>query len=245
MNGKKIFFVQPSSVVQQEYEVLLVPEANQARRIFQKYPDCLAFLNIDDGFSEHDWEVLVRETQADPALAGVKLGILTYNTDPKLAHKYLMEYMLPCGFIKLSLGLAESTDIVLKVLGANEARGRRKYLRVHCGPNTKFNYKDSLGKLIDGSLVDLSSVGMACVLNSSNELPLHSKLESIQLQLKGSLCLVDGVVMGSRPLEDGSGKAHVVLFDPKIPPVQKDKIRAYLQWALQSSIEDQLRSRKV
>jgi len=248
-NGKKVFFVQPNSVIQkemvaelirQEYEVLLISETSRAKRLFTLYPDCLAFLNLDEGLTEEGWETFVTEVQADPALSGVKLGILTYNTDPKLARKYLMDHMVPCGFIKLSLGLAESTSIVLKVLEANEARGRRKYLRVHCGENTKLNLKTDKG-MVEGRIIDISSVGMACTLKSSMELKLHSVLESIQLQLKGSLCLVSGVVMGSRPLEDGSGKAYVVLFDPKTPPVQREKIRGYLQWALQSSIEAELK----
>lgn len=244
-NGKKVFFVQPNSVIQkemvaelirQEYEVLLINDAAKAKRLFAQYPDCLAFLNLDEGLTEEQWEAFVGEVQGDPALAGVKLGILTYNTDPGLARKYLMEYMVPCGFIKLSLGLAESTSIVLKVLEANEARGRRRYLRVHCGENTKLNLKLSNG-MVEGRILDISSVGMACTLKSPVDLKLHSVLDSIQLQLKGTLCLVNGVVMGSRLLEDGVGRAYVILFDPKTAPVQREKIRGYLQWALQASIE--------
>lgn len=247
-NGKKVFFVQPNSVIQkemvaelikQEYEVLLIKEARQAKKAFSLYPDCLAFLNLDEGLPEEAWEAFVAEIQADPAFSGVKLGILTYNDDPDLARKYLMEHMLPCGFIKLSLGLAESTAIVLKVLEANEARGRRKYLRVHCGDNTKLNVKLD-GSVVEGRILDISSVGMACALATSTELKLHSVLDSIQLQLKGTLCLVNGIVMGSRPLEDGN-KAYVILFEPKTAPVQRDKIRNYLQWALQTSIEAEVR----
>jgi hypothetical protein len=246
-DGKKIFFVQPNSVIQkemvaelirQEYEVLLISEAAQAKRVFARYPDCIAFLNLDEGFSEPDWEAFVREVQNDTELSRVKLGILTYNPDPSLAQKYLMDFQLPCGYIKLTLKLEESTSIVLKVLEANEARGRRKYLRVHCRDNTKLNVKLA-DEVVDGRVIDLSSVGMACVLNTSRDLALHSRLESIQLQLKGTLCLVHGVVMGSRPLEDGK-KAHVVLFDPKTPANQKEKIRAYLQWVLQSTVAEAL-----
>jgi hypothetical protein len=252
-NGKKVFFVQPNSVIQkemvaelisQEYEVLLISEAAQAKKLFAQYPDCLAFLNIDDGLSEEGWEAFVTEVQADPALSGVKLGILTYNTDQELARKYLMEYMVPCGFIKLSLGLAESTAVVLKVLEANEAKGRRKYLRVHCGDNTKLNIKLLTG-VVEGRILDISSVGMACTLKSGIDLKLHSVLESIQLQLKGTLCLVNGIVMGSRPLEDGSGKAYVVLFDPKTAPVQREKIRGYLQWKLQSMIDAEAQGKEA
>lgn len=247
-DGKKIFFVQPNSVIQkemvaelirQEYEVLLIPEAAQARKLFARYPDCLAFLNLDEGLSEEDWDGFIREVQADPALAGVKLGILTYNPDQALAQKYLMDFELPCGYIKLSLNLADSTSIVLKVLEANEAKGRRKYLRVHCRENTKLNLKTPTGN-VSGRVLDLSSVGMACVLDGGRELALHSRLDSIQLQLKGTLCLINGVVMGSRPLDGEERRAFVVLFDPKTPANQKEKIRAYIQWALQASVSDAL-----
>lgn len=252
LNGKKVFFVQPSSVIQkemvaelirQEYEVLLIPEAKQARKVFTKYPDCLAFLNLDDGFTEEEWAAFVRECQDHPVLRSVKVGILTYNSDPELQRKYLMELMVPCGFIKLSLRLAESTAIVAKVLEANEARGRRSYLRVHCGDNTRLNLRLASG-VVEGRILDISSVGMACVLKSGTELKLHSVLDSIQLQLKGSLCLVNGVIMGSRPVEGSNEIAYIVLFDHKMPPTQREKIRNYLQWALQTSIEADLRSKE-
>ena len=72
---------------------------------------------------------------------------------------------------------------------------------------------------------------MACSLKGA-DLRSRSVLESIQLKLKGSLCLVNGIVVGSRPLEDEEGVAYVILFDPKTNPQQKDKIRGYIQWAL-------------
>jgi c-di-GMP-binding flagellar brake protein YcgR len=150
--------------------------------------------------------------------------------------------MVPCGFIKLSLRLGESTEIVAKVLEANEARGRRKYLRVHCGENTRLNVRTADG-FIEGRILDISSVGMACVLKSGREMKAHTVLDSIQLQLKGSLCLLNGVVMGSRPVEGSREKAYVVLFDPKTSGVQKEKIRSYLQWALQASIEADLKAK--
>ena len=247
INGKKVFFVQPSSVIQkemvaelirQEYEVLLIPEARQAWNVLARYPDCLAFLNLDEGYTEQEWAGFVRDVQSDPTMAKVKLGILTYNADPELARKYLMDLMVPCGFIKLSLRLAESTSIVAKVLDANEARGRRKYLRVHCGENTRLNVRTAKG-MVEGRIIDLSSVGMACTLQSGEQLKLHSVLGSIQLQLKGSLCLIGGVVMGSRTI--GAETAYVILFDPKTLSANREKIRGYLQWALQASIDTDLK----
>jgi hypothetical protein len=247
--GKKVFFVQPNSVVQkemvaelvgQEFDVSLIHNASDATKIFERYPDCIAFLNIDDGLSEEEWVQFVGRVQSNPSLKSVKIGILTYNPDPRLAKKYLIDLMVPCGFIRLSLKLAESTAIVLKVLEANEARGRRRYLRVHCNQNTRLNFRTSTD-LIDGRILDISSVGMSCILNPDKSWAAHTVFESIQLKLKASLCLITGIVMGSRQDTNSRATVYVVLFDPKTPPIQKEKIRVFMQWVLQSSIDSQLR----
>ena len=246
--GKKVFFVAPNSVVQkemmadlvqQEYEVHLVPDVTKAKKLFAKYPDCIAFLNIDDGLSEKDWEAFISDVQSDPALKLVRLGILTYNSDPELAKRYLMEHRVPCGFVKLSLKRGESTAIILKVLEANEARGRRRYLRIPCRENTRLNFVD-MTTMIEGRVVDISSVGMACVLDPDKAWPKHSVLESIQLKLNASVCMVTGIIMGSRRIDRGDN-LYVILFDPKTPQPQRDKIRTYIQWSLQASVDDDLR----
>jgi len=244
--GLKVFFVRPHSVLQQElvetlvraeFEVGQIKDQTKAEALFRRHPNCIAFLNIDEGWTLDEWDAFVAKLLADPALKGVRLGIVTYNESPELAEHYLLDMELAAGFVKLNLGMADSTDIMLKALEANEARGRRRYLRVHCRDNSQLNLKTDEGTL-EGRILDLSSVGMACTLPEGKTLPVHAVLSSIQLKLKGSLCLVNGVVMGSRPLDDGGGRAFVVLFDPKTPPAQKDKIRTYLQWALQTSIEE-------
>lgn len=246
--GKKVFFVAPNSVVQkemmadlvrQEYEVHLVPDVTKAKKIFAKYSDSIAFLNIDDGLTEEEWEAFVGDIQGDPRLSRVRLGILTYNSDPELARRFLMEHRVPCGFIKLSLKRGESTDIILKVLEANEARGRRRFLRIACRENTRLNFLD-LTTTVEGRVIDISSVGMACVLDPDKSWPKHSVLESVQLKLNATVCMVNGIVMGSRRLDRGE-QLYVVLFDPKMGEAQRDKIRAYIQWALQASIDDDLR----
>jgi len=249
--GKKIFFVQPNSVIQKEmvtelirleYEVYLITDAADAMDVFYEHPDCLAFLNIDDGLSEQGWLNFVQDVQRDPELQGVKLGILTYNPDPELASKYLFIHTVPCGFVRLSLRLAESTNIITKVLEANEAKGRRKFLRVACEEHARLNFKTH-ADFIEGRVVDLSSVGLSCTLDPDKVWPQHSVFKSMQLKLKGSLCLVDGVVMGSRRLEGGMGTLYIILFDAKIANHHREKIRTYMQWVLQSSVEKFLRSR--
>lgn len=249
-SGRKTFFVQPSSVVQKEmmgeliryeFEVFLVPRVADAKPIFYENPHCLAFINIDDGIAEDEWVQFVREIHADPALKNVRLGILTYNEDPRLAETYLMELGVPCGFVRLSLNLDESTEIMRKVLDANEARGRRKYLRVHCDGTTRMNFRTPETK-VEGKVLDLSSVGMSCVLNPDKNWSKHTVFRSIQLNLRGSLVLVDGVVVGSRANDSGGGIVYVILFDPKSVGHQMDKIQAYIHTTLQESVDRFLRS---
>lgn len=247
--GKKVFFVQPHSVVQkemvaeliaQEYDVGLIPKASDALAFLGRNPDCIAFLNIDDGLSEDQWVEFVTKVQSSPSLKNVRLGIVSYNADPGLAQKYLMDLMVPCGFIHLSLNLAESTATVLKVLEANEARGRRRYLRVRCSANTKLNFRTG-NDVVNGQILDISPVGMSCVLTPDKRWKAHSVFESMQLKLKASLCLVTGIVMGSRRDKATRAIVYVVLFDPKMPPLQRDKIRAFLQLEIQTAIETQLK----
>lgn len=246
--GKKVYFLNPNSVIQgemvsellaEEYEVYLIKDYRKAQAVFRRYPTSLVFINIDDVLTEPEWELFITNLLQDPVLVNLQLGILTYNPDPALAQKYLMEFNLSAGFIKLSLGLRESTDIVKKVLEANEARGRRRFLRVRCdGKNSTLNVR--LGhKPLTGIIVDISSAGMACTLDPEPQLVVHSLIESIQLRLKGALCLVSGVVMGSR--EEEGRRVYVILFSPKTGADVKDKIRNFMQWSLQQAVEEEMR----
>ena len=247
--GTQVFFVQPNSVIQKEmvaelicneYEVYLVGSVSSAKKIFSKHPVALAFLNIDEGLSEGEWQTFVREIHGDPSLDRVRLGILSYNADPHLAHVYLIDLRVPCGFIRLSLGLVKSTTTVLAVLEANEARGRRRFLRVHCGDKAMFNIVTKLGR-VEGRIVDISVVAMSCTLNPERHWEKYTVLESIQLKLKGSHCLVKGIVMGSRHERSGE-KIYVVMFDPKtLTDHERGYIRSYMQTALQASIETEMR----
>ncbi len=245
--GKKVFFLYPHSVIQTEmvselikaeYEIYLLKDHEKARLIFQKYPDSVVFINIDEGLKENEWEQYIKALQNDQELSQLRIGILTYNNDAELARMYLMDLMVSAGFVKLSLGLEESTEIVLKVLEANEARGRRKYLRVICGDrHSTLNFL--VGETVyTGTVMDISSVGMACTFEPDPKFSAHAKAESIQLKLKGSLCLVSGIVMGTR--REGEQCTYVLLFDPKTGQDMKGKIRHFIQWSLQNHIEQEL-----
>jgi len=244
--GKKVFFLYPPSVIrdelvsrllEQEYEVYMLKDLAMANRLMVLYPDSLVFINIDTGLSEGEWEKWVRDTQQNPATDGIGIGIVSYNIDEDLQRKYLMDIGIPCGFIKLKLGIEESTRILLATLKANEAKGRRKYVRASCEHDTisSINIREGPIKSI-GKIVDISAVGFSCILDPDPAFQKNTVLHDVQLKLRASLVrLTSVVVFGTRMKDDRT--MYVMLFSPKMEQLSRDKIRNYIQIALQAEIE--------
>ncbi len=243
--GRKVFFLYPPSVVrdelisrllEQEYEVYMLRDIAMADRLLAMFPASIVFVNIDAGKSESEWEDWIRAKLANPALTGVGIGILTYNQDEGLQKKYLMDIGIQCGFVKLKLGLEESTKILLSTLQANEAKGRRKYVRANCAGDslTAINLREG-AITATGKIQDISVVGFSCILDPDPAFKKNTVLHDIQLKLRANLVKIEAVVFGTREVEDRT--QYVMLLAPRTEPVVRDKIRNYIQYALQSDIE--------
>lgn len=247
--GKKVFFLYPPSVVkdelisrllEQEYEVYMLKDVPLLERLLLKYPNSLVFVNIDTGKSEGEWEEWIKKTLSDPRMAGAGIGILSYNSDEELQRKYLFDIGIQCGFIKLKLGLEESTRILLATLQANEAKGRRRYVRASCqhDPVSSLNLREGPYSC-NGNIIDISVVGFSCILDPDPEFAKNTVLHDIQLKLRASLVKVEAVIFGTRLVDDRT--QYVMLLSPKTPQQTRDKIRAYIQGALQTEIEEEAR----
>lgn len=244
--GRKVFFLYPPSVVrdelvsrllEQEYEVYTLKDLGMMDRLLAIYPDSIVFANIDAGPSEQEWEQWIRGRLANPDLSMAGFGILTYNTDEELQRKYLMDIGIQCGFVKLKLGLDESTRILLATLQANEAKGRRKYVRATCAGDTVSGMNLREGPFnASGKIQDISVVGFSCILDPDPQFKKNTVLHDIQLKLRASLVKVEAVVFGTRVVEDRT--QYIMLLAPRTDPAVRDKIRNYIQYALQAEIED-------
>ena len=113
-DGRKVFFLYPQSVIQEElisfllkneYEVYFLKDHRKATRIFKRFNNSICFINIEEGLKEADWIEYIESLKSDPDINGLQLGILSYNNDPALMQKYLMDIGVECGFIQLKLGL--------------------------------------------------------------------------------------------------------------------------------------------
>ncbi|MDR1597159.1 MAG: PilZ domain-containing protein, partial [Treponema sp.] len=144
IEGKKVFFLYPHSVIQdalvdelimQGFEIYMLRDHKRARKLIERFPGSIMFINIDERLEEAEWEAYIQEILDNPQIQ-TKLGILSYNTDRELMEKYLMKMMVPCGYIQLKQGVKESTLIIHNALLANEAKGRRKSFRAACEDNS-------------------------------------------------------------------------------------------------------------
>jgi len=242
--GKKIFLLYPHSVIRDDmldwlimagYETYTLTSEKKAIKLMEKFPGSIMFINIDEGLKEDEWEKFIRSVLEDPKTKDTLLGIMSYNQDQKLMKKYLMELVLPCGYVQLKLGFEESKNIIINALEANEAQGRRKYIRADCEGdiNAIMNFKDDMG-LRQGKILDISSTGIAARIQTTTDLPSNSLIKDVQLKLRGGLLMSDMVVMGHR-MNDKT--VYVMLFASKLSKDDKLVIHRYIKQCLQKYID--------
>ena len=242
--GKKVFILYPHSVIKDElldflimsgFESYVLHDHKRALKLLAAFPDSIMFINIDEGMSEKEWETYIRGIQENPATENSHLGILSYNTDQRLMQKYLMDIGVSCGYIQLKLGTKESTRIMLSVLEANEARGKRKFVRAFCENETSatVNIKSSSG-FYYGKILDISAVGIAAQFEKFDPLPTNSIIREMQLKLRGGLVLTNAILIGRR----GKEKVWIFLFDvPRMNPDHKLIIHRFIKYTLQHYID--------
>ena len=244
LEGKKIFLLYPHSVIRDEmldllimagYETYTISDEKKVRKLLIKFPESILFINIDEGLKENEWEVYIRGIQNDPATKSSRLGILSYNQDQDLMRKYLMELSIPCGYVQLKLGLQESAKIIISVLEANEARGRRKHIRAECKDdnNAKVNFKRDSG-ICHGKILDISSAGLAAEFDNPADIPINTLLKEVQLKLRGQLVLADMVLLGHRK---DNPCIYIMVFDAKLSSDNKLIIHRYIKNCLQKYID--------
>ena len=242
--GKKVFFLFAHNVIRDEmmdllimagYETYTLTDEKKARKLLEKFPDSIMFINIDDGLKEKEWEAYIRDIQNNPQLKGCRLGVMSYSQDRNLMQKYLKELAVPCGYVQLKLGPHESTKIILAALEAGEARGRRKCIRAECQDDTSstLNYKGEEG-VYHGNILDISSMGVAAEFEKFDNHAINSVLRGVQLKLRGGIVMTDMIFMGQRRDDK---HVYLLLFDPKLSTENKLVIHRYIKQCLQKYID--------
>ncbi|MDR3336527.1 MAG: PilZ domain-containing protein [Treponema sp.] len=249
-SGKKIFFLYPSSLiqneiayelVQQEYEVYLIKDHLKIKRVLKKFPDSIVFINVDDGVDEKSWEAWMKGLLADPFTARIKLGLLTAMRDEALEKKFSTTFKLPCGYTEVSKSdPLKTVKTIFGYLLAVEARGRRKYLRASSENDTQMTINIPYNSLfLKGVIKDISVTGLSCVFQEDPMLDKNTLCQDMQIKLQSIILKTEAICFGSRP--DGLQKIYVFLFTQRIDPDVRIKIRSFIQSLMQSKLEKLLR----
>jgi hypothetical protein len=247
--GKKIFFLYPSAVVQneiitelaqQEFEVYSVKDHDALVKVLKRYPGSIVFVDIDERMSEKDWEVWIRGLVNNPETNQTGIGILSVNGDELLQRKYVNSVKVQCGYTVLKADLNNVIRQLMEILKVMEAKGRRKYIRAATGNEALTTINLPLnGAFVNGTIKDISAVGLSCSFAEDPDLAKNTLFQNIQIKLQSSILKIEGIVFGSRM--DGPSKIYVILFTKRIDPEIRAKIRKYIQQNLQTKMETELK----
>jgi hypothetical protein len=247
IQGKKIFFLYPtpsmqnqviSELAQEEYEVYITKDHTSLMRLLNKYPDSILYVNIDDKMSEFEWEKWIRVLIT--RLPEMNIGILSIKYEGEIKDKYLDIIKVSCGFTPLKVDMNRTVPRFMDFLNKVNAKGRRKYIRatIERETNAVINLPHN-GDYINGSIKDISVVGISCTFEQDPILMKNLLIKDGQIRLQSMRLKVEVIVFGSRM--DGYEKIYVFLFTQKVDPEVKTKIRKYIQNNLQSKMDSELK----
>jgi hypothetical protein len=244
--GKKIFFLHPSIVIQnevvfeliqQEYETYIIKDRANLRRALKQYPNSILFVDISEGLAEQEWEAWIRELMQEFA---VPVGIVSANDDETLMRKYISSVKVQGGYTVVKPDVKKSVIQLLDILNVFNAKGRRRFLRAILDNETLAVVSiHSNGSYVNGIIKDISSTGLSCAFVEDPHLGKNTLCPDIQIKLQSLLLKVEGIVFGSRM--EGTKKIYVVVFTQRINPSVRAEIRKYIQNNIQAKIEEELK----
>jgi hypothetical protein len=248
LTGRKIFFLNPpppvqnevvDELIQREYEAYVARDRTALRRTLKNLPGSIIFIDIDQAVTEKEWESWIREVMKAEDLEDVRIGILTGNRSDLLQNKYANMLKLPGGYTMIHRDLKITVTQILNILNANNAKGRRKYLRaaVEKEGQTVVNFPSG-GRFLSGTIGDISTAGFSCSFAEDPEFTPNSTFSNVQIKLKHIIINVEVTILGFRP--DDKNKIYVALFTNRISPDAQVKIRKYIQTTLQARMDAQI-----
>ena len=239
----KIFFVAPDpSVVSDSfletafllgYEAYVVADdfgilKERVELLIDTFDELILFFSIARKGPETDWVDYLGNLQNRYG-ARVRIGVLydriSTESDSNTKRAFLIDAGISAGCIALHPSSRKNHQLLLDVLGANQAAGRRKRIRMRCHSPFGVNFVTDDG-FLDAALIDLSVSHFSAVfVDRDPNWDLGTKIKKVQLRLGGHLLMVK-VLVGLKRAAHGQ-VIYVFLFHPETErPGLDDLIRA-------------------
>jgi hypothetical protein len=223
-DGVKTFFVVPDlSLLPEEYlptwflngfETYYLHDSTQlsieakVRAVLRRFPEVILFFNIDRKLPGVDWPSFIGRLSRDfrdRAIIGVMFQ-KRHNPEEvrNLERLYLYQLGISGGCIPLEFQKQRNLTLFTNVLRVNGANGRRKSLRAICTSSCKLNFT-FCGKSVTAQIRDISISHFSCAAHGNvPDIPINEVIHGIQMNLRGILCNVDGVLCIRRQIGEES-----------------------------------------
>jgi hypothetical protein len=211
--------------------------------LFSLFPELILFFNIERRISGVAWPDFIYRLQSayrERALIGV---LMRKQNNPELTRRlerlYLFDIGIRGGCITLEYQKAKNLGLLLNVLVANQANGRRKHLRAICGNRHRFNLF-YMGMRYEGEIGDISVSHFSCVFDGKPPaMEVPETIKDIQLNLSGTICKVNGTLCVKRAI--GAATAFLFIFKDRhgtdgLDPEQLAKINGFIFNSYQENV---------
>jgi hypothetical protein len=223
IKGRKTFFIAPDRTLfpqsyLEEYLTLgyecyfidtdiFLPMKEKVDIILSVFKDSILFFNIDAPIQGASWIEIIHDMQVKypSALFGVLYAKRHSQTERQsLEHQYLYTMGIQCGCIQLEYQKRENFQIIEQVLYANQAMGRRKYVRALCSSSCLFSFTLDKQGTIQDKLTDISISHFSFVVPDGRlQLADYEKVSDIVFTIHGLRFRSDAVLYMTRPVENG------------------------------------------
>ena len=246
MNGRKIFFLNPSfsmrthiiaALRKLEYEVYTFTDYKKAKAYLTIYHDSILYINTETQLDIQAWMNFVRAIKEDMAFNSTLLGIFCDHMGPTEANLVASSKYIDAGIFHAEGAYAGMLHLLTQKLEQLSAKGRRQYVRANCtnDPTAGFLWIQN-GKMFKAKLIDISVASVAILVATHNVPFLNAtaqtfctlQLNNKQVQTRAKLLIVKQKTPNT--------SAAIFMLDENTPAASLDLIRAYIFETLDNEI---------
>ncbi len=243
--GKKTFFIYPpdclkgellSYIYKKEFEVHLVDNKVHIEALLETFKDTILFINIDKDLDKNSWLEYIQKLQQDHKK--VVIAVFSKNNDDYIRKSLLMDIGIKGGFIYLAEDNWKTVEVIIDVLEANEARGRRKSVRLdfdknEVRENITVKIYTAKGYMVMGTIQSISSAGLL-TRNDKGHIPDDDNVDYVIFHLEDREFYIKGYLL--KKFDNGD---FFVSFED-IREDDKEYIQSYIFRYLQKSFKQLL-----
>lgn len=245
--GRKVFFLNTTYDFQQtvvpalfnkEYEVYTINDYRRAKSILKNFPDSICFIDVDDGLTPNGWFNFMDSFENDEMLSTIFLGIISSSLGYAQKMHFLMQSVVPAGFIGLNQPHDDLIEQIRSILDLNGAKGRRRFVRADCLDEARIGiFFDFSEKRFTARVKDISSAGLSCIvsLKYKDFFKVNMLIREFSLIIDNESYKCSAAVLKAF-VNSGDKMTVVLVFTQAISFNVRKSIREFLRSLLQGKI---------